>query len=117
MQTSAVLLVLAALGGLAMVALRVSKNQNPPTALAMGHGVIAAAGLITLIYAVFVSAVDAPEMAKWSVGVFVVAALGGLGMFTLFHLRGRLLPVWMMLGHGAIAAVGLVLLLLAIFRP
>ena len=117
MQTAAVLFVLAALGGLAMVAMRVSKNQNPPTALAIGHGVIAAAGLITLIYAVFTSTVTAPDMAKWSIGVFVVAALGGLGMFALFHLRGRLLPIWMMLGHGAVAVVGLVLLLWAILRP
>jgi predicted membrane channel-forming protein YqfA (hemolysin III family) len=117
MQTAAILFVLAALGGLTMVALRVSRNQNPPTALAIGHGIIAAAGLITLLYVVFTSTVTVPDMAKWATGVFVVAALGGVGMFTLFHLRGRLLPVWMMLGHGAVAAVGLVLLLLAIFRP
>jgi hypothetical protein len=117
MQVAAVLFVLAALGGVTMVALRVSKNQNPPTALAVGHGVIAAAGLITLIYTVFTATVTAPDMAKWAIGVFVVAALGGVGMFTLFHLRGRLLPVWMMLGHGAVAAAGLALLLWAIFRP
>ncbi|MEX2140265.1 MAG: hypothetical protein WD894_13455 [Pirellulales bacterium] len=117
MQVAAVLFVLAALGGLAMVALRVSKNQNPPTALAVGHGVIAAGGLITLIYQVFIATGTAPDMAKWAAGVFVVAALGGVGMFTLFHLRGRLLPVWMMLGHGAVAVAGLVLLLLAIYRP
>lgn len=117
MQIAAVLFVLAALGGLAMVALRVSKNQNPPTALAVGHGVIAAAGLIALIYEVLTATVAAPAMANWAIGVFVVAALGGVGMFTLYHLRGRLLPVWMMLGHGAIAVAGLVLLLFAIYRP
>ena len=117
MQIAAVLFVLAALGGLAMVALRVSKNQNPPTALVHGHGAIAAAGLLTLIYTVFTSATAVPDMAKWAIGVFVVAALGGVGMFALFQARGRLLPVWMALGHGTIAAVGLVMLLLAIFRP
>src|SRR5688572_29874704 len=117
MQTAAVLLVLAALGGLTMVGLRVSKNQNPPTFLAIGHGLIAAAGLITLIYTALTATAPVPQMVNWAIGVFIVAALGGLGMFTLFHLRGRLLPVWMMLGHGAIAAVGLTLLLLAIYRP
>jgi predicted membrane channel-forming protein YqfA (hemolysin III family) len=117
MQIAAVLFVLAALGGLAMVALRMGQSRNPPTILAVGHGLIAAAGLIRLIYAVFTATAPVPQTANWAIGVFVVAALGGVGMFTLFHLRGRLLPVWMMLGHGAIAVAGLVLLLLAIYRP
>jgi predicted membrane channel-forming protein YqfA (hemolysin III family) len=117
MQTAAVFFVLAALGGLTMVGLRLSKKQNPPTFLAIGHGLIAAAGLITLIYTVFTTTSPVPQTAHWAIGVFVVAALGGLGMFTLYHLRGRLLPVWMMLGHGAVAATGLVVLLLAIYRP
>jgi predicted membrane channel-forming protein YqfA (hemolysin III family) len=115
MQTAAVLFALAALGGLAMVGLRVGNKQNPPMALAVGHGVIAAAGLVMLIYSVFTATAPVPQTANWATGVFVVAALGGIGLFTLFHLRGRLLPVWMMLGHGAVAIAGFVLLLLAIF--
>jgi hypothetical protein len=117
MQTAAILFAVAALGGLAMIAFRVSKNQNPPTALALGHGAIAAAGLITLIYHVATSTAPVPQMAQWSIGVFVLAALGGIGLFTLFHLRNRLLPVAFMLGHGTVAVVGFVLLLLAIYRP
>jgi hypothetical protein len=117
MQTAAVLLVLAALGGLTMVGLRLGKKQNPPTFLAVGHGLIAAAGLITLAYTAFTTTGLVPQTVNWAIGVFVVAALGGFGMFTLFHLRGRLLPVWMMLGHGAVAVTGLVLLLLGIYRP
>jgi predicted membrane channel-forming protein YqfA (hemolysin III family) len=117
MQTAAVLFVLAALGGLTMVGLRLSKKRNPPTSLAIAHGLIAAAGLITLLYTVFTTTAPLPQTASWAVGVFIVAALGGFGMFALYHLRGRLLPVWMMLGHGAVAATGLVLLLLAIYRP
>jgi hypothetical protein len=117
MQTAAILFAIAALGGLAMVALRVSKNQNPPTGLAIVHGLIAAAGLVTLIYHVMTATGTIPQLAQWSIGVFVLAALGGIGMFTLFHLRGRLLPVWMMLGHGAVAVTGFVMLLLAIYRP
>lgn len=117
MQTAAILFGIAALGGLAMVGFRVSKNQNPPTALALGHGAIAAAGLITLIYHATTSTTPVPQMAQWSIGVFVLAALGGVGLFTLFHLRNRLLPVAFMLGHGAVAVAGFVLLLLAIYRP
>ena len=117
MQTAAVLLAVAALGGLAMVAFRVSKKANPPTALAAGHGLVAAAGLITLLYHVFTTTGPVPHMVNWAIGVFVVGALGGLGLFTLFHLRNRLLPVWMMLGHGAVGMAGLVLLVWAIYRP
>jgi hypothetical protein len=117
MQVAAILFVLAALGGLTMVAIRVSKNENPPTVLAVGHGVIAAAGLITLLYNVFTSTSPLPHMVNWAIGVFVVAALGGIGLFTFYHLRNRLLPVWMMLGHGLVGIAGLVLLLLGIYRP
>ncbi len=117
METAAILFALAALGGLVMVAIRVSKVQNPPTILAVGHGILAAAGLILLLYHVFTSTTPVPSMAQWASGVFVVAALGGLAMFAAFHMRGRLLPVWMMLGHGAIAVAGFVMLLMAIYRP
>jgi lysozyme family protein len=116
MQLAAILLGLAALGGLAMVGIRASKNQNPPTALAVGHGLIAAAGLITLIYhRLTVTAPPMPNEVNYSIGVLVVAALGGIGMFTLFHLRNRLIPLAFMLGHGLIAAVGLGLLLWAMY--
>jgi predicted membrane channel-forming protein YqfA (hemolysin III family) len=116
MQTAAVLFAIAALGGLAMVAYRVSKNENPPLVLAVGHGAIAAAGLVTLIYHWSTSTASIPQMAQWAICFFVAAALGGLAMFTLFHLRKKLLPVWMMLGHASVAVVGLVLLLSAIYR-
>ena len=100
-----------------MVVYRINKRQNPPLALAIGLGVIAAAGLVTLIYHVVTATGSLPQTAQWATGVFVVAALGGLTMFTLFDLRKKLLPIWMMLGHGGIAAAGLTLLLLAIYRP
>jgi hypothetical protein len=111
MQLSAILLALAALGGLVMVGIRVSKYQNPPTVLAVGHGLIAAAGLITLIYQRMNMTPPIPPALDGALGVFVVAALGGIGMFTLFHLRNRLIPLTFMLVHGLIAATGLGLLL------
>jgi hypothetical protein len=117
MQIAAILLGIAALGGVTMVAIRASKKINPPTGLAVVHGLVAAAGLVTLLYHVFTATAPVPQLVNWAIGLFVAAALGGLGLFTLFHLRNRLLPVWMMLGHGAVGATGLVLLLLAIYRP
>ncbi len=117
MQIAAILLGLAAVGGLLMVAIRASKNRNPPTALALGHGGIAAAGLITLIYQrLTVTTPPMPNEVNWAIGVFVVAALGGIGMFTLFHLRNRVIPLAFMFVHGLIAAVGLGLLLWAIYE-
>jgi hypothetical protein len=111
MQLAAILLALAALGGLAMVSIRASRNQNPPTVLAVGHGVIAATGLVTLIYHRFNMTPPVPDQLNWSIGIFVVAALGGIAMFTLFHLQKRLIPLAFMLVHGLIAATGLGLLL------
>jgi hypothetical protein len=35
--------------------------------------------------------------------------------FTLFHLRERAIPVWIILGHGAVAPTGFGLLLVAIY--
>jgi hypothetical protein len=110
MQIAAILLALAALGGLMMVGIRVSKNQNPPTALALGHGLIAAAGLVTLIYHRINMTPPIPNELNWAIGVFVAAALGGIGMFTLFHLQRRLIPVAFMLVHGLIAVTGFGLL-------
>jgi hypothetical protein len=116
MQIAAILFGLAALGGLVMVGIRASKNQNPPTALALGHGLIAAAGLITLIYhRLTATSPPMPNEVNWAIGIFVVAALGGIGMFTLFHLRNRVIPLAFMLVHGLIAAVGLGLLLWAMY--
>lgn len=115
MQTAAILFGLAALGGLAMVGIRVSQNKNPPTALAVGHGLIAATGLVVLLYQAFTET-DVKTLVQVSIGVFVVAALGGIAMFALFHLKGRQIPIAFMIVHGAIAAAGLVLLLLGIYR-
>jgi hypothetical protein len=116
MQIAAILFGLAALGGLLMVAIRASKNRNPPTALALGHGLIAAAGLVTLIFhRLTVTTPPTPNEVNWAIGIFVVAALGGIGMFTLFHLRNRVIPLAFMLVHGLIAAGGLGLLLWAMY--
>jgi hypothetical protein len=114
MQIAAVFFALAALGGLTMAGIRLSGTPRPPTWLALGHGAIAAAGLITLIYAAVTSSL--PTIALIALGCFILAALGGGTIFTLFHLRAKPLPIPLVIGHGAFAIAAFVLLLLGIFQ-
>ena len=113
MTVAAVLFVLAALGGITMAVIRLRGTPRPPTWLALGHGAIAAAGVIALAYAT--ATTEVPTLAIIALGIFVLAALGGVTMFVLFHLQKKALPIPLVLGHGAIAATGLVLLLLAMY--
>jgi len=114
MQLAAVLFALAALGGLTMAGLRLTGTPRPPTWLALGHGAIAATGLAVLIYTAATQ--EVATLGLVALGLFVLAALGGATIFIAFHLKGKPLPIPLVLGHGAIAATALVVLLLAIFR-
>ena len=113
MQFAAILLSLAALGGIAMVAIRLKGAPLPPTGLALAHGAIAACGVAALAYAAYDSGI--PQLAQIALGVFVLAALGGATLFQLFHRQGRPLPIPLMLGHGLIALGGLALLLYELY--
>lgn len=113
MYVAAILFALAALGGLTMAVIRLSGTPRPPTWLALGHGAIAATGLITLMSVAATQPI--PTLALVSLGVFILAALGGATIFVLFHLKKKPLPILLVFGHGAIAVTALVLLLIAIF--
>jgi hypothetical protein len=114
MQTAAIVLAVAALGGLTLAAIRLSGTPRPPTWMAIGHGVVAAAGLALLAYA----AVDPgiPTLAQVALGVFVLAALGGAVLFFGFHLKGQALPIPFVVGHGLIAVTAFVLLVVTLMR-
>jgi hypothetical protein len=114
MTVAAVFLALAALGGLTMVIMRLKGTPLPPTGLALAHGGIAAIGVIILAYTAATAGI--PQLALIALGIFVVAALGGLAIFVLYHAKNRPLPVPLILGHGIIAIVGFVLLVLAIYQ-
>lgn len=107
-----VLFTLAALGGLSMAAVRFGANCNPPAWLAMGHGVLAAAGLTLLVFAAFTSTL--PALAKIAAVLLVGAAIGGAFMNLAFHWQHKLLPKSMVAGHALLAVTGYVLLLMAI---
>jgi hypothetical protein len=98
----------AAVVGLTM-ALAAFKGQFPPVASAVIHGVFAASGLVLLLIAVVAHGVAGP--ARWALGFFLVAALGGFTLAFGFHARRKNLPVNFVVGHSAIAVIGFLLLL------
>lgn len=113
MEWATFVLALATLGGVTMAGIRLGGTPRPPTWLALGHGAIAAVGLALLIYAAVSTGI--PVLAQVALGVLVVAALGGAVIFLGFHLQEKALPLPLVLGHGLIAATGLVLLAVSHF--
>lgn len=110
MQLAAIILGAAALGGIIMAGIRLSGKPLPPTWLAVVHGLAAATGVGVLAY--HAATTGLPDKANYALGVFVLAAVGGLVMFFGYHQRGRPLPVAFVLVHGLIAIAGYVLLLM-----
>jgi hypothetical protein len=104
LQTASILLLLTAGGGVLMAFLRTARKANPPTWLAMAHGFLAAAGLTLLAYAVLVGGVEGGAV----IGLILlaVAAGGGVVMNQAYHHAGKLLPLWLLSLHLALAAAG-----------
>lgn len=112
-ETALVLLTIAALGGVLMGWVRFGRNVNPPSWLAMLHGLLAAAALTLLIYAHFT--VGLPSLAGWATVIFIVAALGGLVLNLGYHVKGQLLSSGIVLVHASVAVVAYILLVMAVF--
>jgi hypothetical protein len=106
-----ILLGLAVLGGAGMILLRV-RGGNPPLLLAMGHGAIAAAGLIALAIAVISGGLSGLPLI--ALLILVGAALGGAYVAS-FHLRGLLIPLDKAFFHGLLALGGYAVLLMHYF--
>ena len=105
---SLTLLAFAALGGATMAVLRLRGTPYPPLGLAIGHGVVAAGGLVCLIIVAATTGVRGLGLA--ALGVLVLAALGGATLFFGFHMRNKPLPIVLVIGHGLIALTGFALL-------
>ena len=114
MQAAAIVLGLAAVGGLTLATIRMRGTPRPPTWMALGHGVAALIGLGLLIKEANNPGI--PQLAQIALAVIILAALGGSTLFLGFHMRQRALPIPLVIGHGLIAATGYVLLLVTIFR-
>jgi hypothetical protein len=107
-----VLFAVAALGGVTLATLHF-RQKGLPIALALAHGLFAAAGLVVVIVAVIGGSVG--NLLMGSLALFVIAALGGFALFS-FQLRRLRLPTPVVLIHGLVAVVAFVLLLLRIAK-
>lgn len=112
LEVSATLFGIAALGGLAMAGIRLGQKTNPPTWIAMLHGMLAAAGLTLLAWSAWRVGVDV--YAQAALVLFLLAAAGGAVLNLRYHWRQLPLPVGFMLAHAGLAIVAFVLLLVSI---
>ena len=113
LQTAAALFCAAALGGLVMAGIRFSGAPRPPSWLAMGHGLLAAAGLTLLIYAALM--VGVPRTAQIAAVLFVIAATAGTALNLLYHSKQLPLPKPLLVAHALLAVAGFVLLLVTLY--
>lgn len=113
LQLSVILYALAATGGLVMGAIRFARHRNPPSWLAMGHGLLAASGLTLQLYATLLG--GAPGTALLSALLFLLAAAIGIWLNLRYHVDGVPLPKSATLVHAAVAVAAFVLLLIAAF--
>ena len=98
----------AALLGMYLLSL-VLREKKTPKSIAVIHGLFAATGLILLIiYPFFYQ--PAPIV---SLGLLAGAAMGG-GLFLYKNLAGQPIPKWLALGHGSVAIIGIVTLVVFI---
>lgn len=105
-----ILFAIAAVGGLTLVIIN-SNGKKIPMILAMGHGGLAAAGLIALIVNVIEN--TANTLMNVSLGLFVIVAMGGFALFS-FHLRNKSLPNALIAVHGLGAVITFIILLMAV---
>ena len=111
LRTSTVLLAVAAVGGLVMAGIRFAGDRQPPAALAMLHGFLAAAAVTLLLYAA--ATVGLPALANWALALFVLAAAGGAFLNLNYHQKQLPLPKGIVIVHAVVAVVGFLMLLTA----
>ncbi|TAL36622.1 MAG: hypothetical protein EPN93_07300 [Spirochaetes bacterium] len=108
---SVILFALAAMGGMTLVTLKYM-GKEMPLFLSIGHGVIAAAGLVVLI--LNVRANTGNVLMNVSLALFLAAALGGFANFYLHHARKNISDKLITL-HGLAALTAFVLLAVSVF--
>lgn len=82
-------------------------RSEPPSWLAYGHGGLAVVGVGLFLYVAFTSSL--PTLGYVSLGAICLAALGGITFFFM-RLRRQRIPLAFLVGHGVLAAVGVVTL-------
>jgi len=108
---SVVIFVITASAGMTMLVLRLRRGKNPPAVLAIVHGIFAACGLVVLTIAPAVAGLSVKAVI--ATVLYEFAGMAGFGAAS-FHLRGKLLPVYLAAVHASIAVTATVLLVLGI---
>ena len=106
------LFAIAALGGVTLAVMKFT-GKNLPLPLALGHGIFAAAGLVTLIMNVVQSRIN--TLMNVSLLLFFIVAVGGFTLFSL-HLMKKRQPGALIVAHGLGAVISFVVLLIAVMR-
>jgi hypothetical protein len=114
LRTAVILLAVTALGGLLMAGMRFSGRPHPPTLITMVHGLLAASGLTLVLYVAFTAGL--PGSGWIGLVLLLAAVLGGLVLNLRYHWERLELPIPLILGHAAAAAIGLVVLALAVWN-
>jgi hypothetical protein len=109
LTVAVVVFAVAALGGV-ILASHVLRNKMAPWALSIPHALLGATGLVLLAF--IVSGGVGSALVGWSLGVFVVAALGGFYLAS-HHLKKRLPPKGVVVLHALLAVTGFGILLAA----
>ena len=114
MLIAAILFTLAAVGGATAASFPLRGIPRPPMWLALGHGAGAIISFGALAYAA--SGKSLSSLEQLAAALLGLAAVGGLTMFLGFHLRGKPLPILLVIGHGVLAVAGLALLWYSVYR-
>lgn len=96
-----------AAGGLLMAAMIVFKARIP-SYFGPAHGIGGLAALALLFFANLQLGDATPPNAWWALGVFAAGLIGGLLFFRVLFKQTA--PLWLVAGHGSVAALGLYLL-------
>jgi hypothetical protein len=107
---SVILFAIAALGGLVLGVMGL-RQRDLPMWLSLIHGVVAAAGLVTLIVGVVQGNVGLLPIV--ALILFLIASLGGFLLFS-YHVRGKQHPKGLIIIHALAAVIAFVLLLIGI---
>lgn len=98
------LFALAAIVGVYML-MRVFKGVMPPWPAAILHGMIAATGLVLLLYAAFFAGSIAPLSITVAAAILVIAACGGFLLLS-YQIRGQTPPKVLAGVHALLAVSG-----------
>lgn len=115
MQWGAILLLLAAIGGITMAWTRVAGKPHPPGWLAGVHGLAAVAGLVLVGWSALIIEEAQHVLQNVALGLAVLAAAGGITLLAGYHLRGKPLPLPIIILHGILGLVTVAIALVAAF--